>query len=205
VRHTSEKILVGVMSFFALTGLTAVALRDDDGATGRVRAASAPAPQPEMDRSTPPADAAAWFSSIRRHCNAVEVQSRLRATPPPATVEGDIHAAVCYSLAGRVDVARDLIRGLPGEAHLHAAAVVFAAGHPAADAGDEAAAGPLMELVVEFWPDHEMALYHAGAARFELGDDDVADDYLERFLAAYSVEDGWRTSATTMLEQIRSR
>ncbi|HIF22582.1 MAG TPA: hypothetical protein EYQ27_11915 [Gemmatimonadetes bacterium] len=48
--------------------------------------------------------------------------------------------------------------------------VVLGVGHPAADAGDDVAAGPLMELVVEFWPSHYMALYHAGAPRFEAGD-----------------------------------
>ncbi len=82
----------------------------------------------------------------------------------------------------------------------HAAGVVFNAGHPAADAGDEVAAGPLMELVVEYWPNHYMALYHAGAAAFERGDHEPAWDYLERFLVEYAVEDGWRSNAEEMLE-----
>ena len=85
------------------------------------------------------------------------------------------------------------------------AGVVFNAGHPAADAGDDIAAGPLMELVVEFWSNHYMALYHAGAARFELGDHEVAEGYLERFLVEYAVADGWRSNALAMLEQIGDR
>jgi cytochrome c-type biogenesis protein CcmH/NrfG len=77
---------------------------------------------------------------------------------------------------------------------------VFDAVHPAADAGDETSAGPLMELVVEFWPNHYMALYHAGAAAFERGEHGPAWNYLERFLEEYQVEDGWRTNAQAMLE-----
>ena len=82
--------------------------------------------------------------------------------------------------------------------------MVFDAGHPAADAGDEVAAGPLMELVVEFWPNHYMALYHAGAASFERGDYGLAEAYLERFLVEYATEDGWRSSAKSMLRTIAS-
>jgi hypothetical protein len=80
---------------------------------------------------------------------------------------------------------------------------VFDIGHPAADAGDELAAGPLMELVVEFWPNHYMALYHAGAAAFERAELEKAEGYLTRFLAEYDVEDGWRSSALGMLDRIQ--
>ena len=80
-----------------------------------------------------------------------------------------MHEAACYALAGRIASAREVILTLPEEMRYRAAGVVFEAGHPAADAGDDVAAGPLMELVVEFWPNHYMALYHAGAARFEQG------------------------------------
>ena len=64
------------------------------------------------------------------------------------------------------------------------------------------AAGPLMELVVEFWPNHYMALYHAGTARFEAGDAPRAKDYLECFLQEYKIEDGWQTNAREMLFRI---
>jgi hypothetical protein len=60
-----------------------------------------------------------------------------------------------------------------------------------------------MELVVEFWPNHYMALYHAGAAAFERGELEKAEGYLTRFLAEYDVEDGWRSSALGMLDRIQ--
>ena len=113
-----------------------------------------------------------------------------------------MHEAACYALAGRIDDARALIGRLPPDQRYRAAGVVFEAGHPAADAGDDVAAGPLMELVVEFWPNHYMALYHAGAARYELGAHAPAKDYLERFLTEYTPEDGWRSSAKAMLQAI---
>jgi hypothetical protein len=80
--------------------------------------------------------------------------------------------------------------------------VVFGVGHPAADAGDDVAAGPLMELVVEFWPSHYMALYHAGAPRFEAGDPARAELYLSRFLQEYHLDDGWQRGAPAMLDEI---
>jgi hypothetical protein len=113
-----------------------------------------------------------------------------------------MHRAACYALAGRIDEARGVIEGLPQDLRYRAAGVVFNAGHPAADAGDDVAAGPLMELVVEFWPNHYMALYHAGAASFERGDFGLSVDYLERFLVEYSVEDGWHANAVSMLEDM---
>ncbi len=48
-----------------------------------------------------------------------------------------------------------------------------------------------MELVVKFWPSHYMALYHAGAARFEAGDAARAERYLPRFLQECHLDDGW--------------
>ena len=92
-----------------------------------------------------------------------------------------------------------------GDDRWRAAGVVFAVAHPVADAGDDASAGPIMELVVEFWPNHYMALYHAGIARLGLGDRDVARDYLERFLQYYDHDDGWRSSALAALEEIGAR
>lgn len=55
-----------------------------------------------------------------------------------------------------------------------------------------------MELVVEFWPNHYMALYHAGASRFQRGDFAGARSYLERFLTHYDRDDGWAESARAM-------
>jgi len=152
-----------------------------------------------------PTDAAAWFGMVRQYCNPVEVETRMRFEPAPVTPEGTMYEAACFALAGKIDRARELVMTLEAGLRPQAAGVVFEAGHPAADAGDDIAAGPLMELVVEFWPNHYMALYHAGAARYETGDYAVARKYLEAFMVEYGNEDGWRGSARGMLEDIARR
>jgi tetratricopeptide (TPR) repeat protein len=186
----SEVILIAVMSFFAFTGVTGVALYD-----------ARPSPM-DLPVAAQPTTATAWFESVRQYCNPVEVETRMRWQPAPETPEGEMHKAACYALAGRIALAREAIESLEPEIRYEAAGVVFEAGHPAADAGDDIAAGPLMELVVEYWPNHYMALYHAGAARFELGDHEIAEGYLERFLEEYHADDGWTASARSMLAQI---
>jgi tetratricopeptide (TPR) repeat protein len=186
VRHPPEVWLIAALSAFALTGVVAMRMdREPDLVVPTVPVVVEPVPT----------DAAAWFLGMRPFCNPVDVESRMRISPAPATAEGAMHEAACYALAGRIDDARARIMRVAQDQRFRAAGVVFEAGHPAADAGDDVAAGPLMELVVEFWPNHYMALYHAGAARYELGDFDAAEGYLERFLVEYATEDGWRGSA----------
>jgi hypothetical protein len=201
VRYKPEYLLIAAMSAFALTGVVATALEDPEPPVVTVDPIVVPLLPSEGDL----ADARIWFESVRRYCNPVEVETRLRWQPAPPTPEGDMHEAACYALAGKVQSARQVIQRLPEGQRLQAAGLVFEAGHPAADAGDETAAGPLMELVVEFWPNHYMALYHAGAARFEAQSDLAARRYLERFLAEYGVEDGWRESAERMLAELDAR
>ena len=150
-------------------------------------------------------DPAAWFAYVRQFCNPVDVESRMRLEPPPQHPRSPMYQAACFALAGRIDRAREVIERLPPSVHDEAAGIVFEAGHPAADAGDDVAAGPLMELVVEFWPNHYMALYHAGASRYELGEYEPARRYLERFMTEYATEDGWRSSAREMLGRIAER
>ena len=200
MRHKPEYLLIVAMSFFAVTGVVANLL--DRGLS----------PTPTVDpigtiEVTPlaPVDGSDWFSSIRAHCNPVEVEGQLRRRPAPATHEGRRQEAACYALAGKIELARRSIQALPVDQRPQAAGFVFQAGHPAADAGDEIAAGPLMELVVEFSPDNYMALYHAGAARFESGSYDRAEGYLRAFLTKYSVNDFWRSNALAMLERIEGR
>ena len=82
------------------------------------------------------------------------------------------------------------------------AGVVFEAGHPAMDAGDEMADGSLLELVVEFWPNHYRELYHAGAAVYERGEAGLAGEYLIRFLDNDDLDDSWRVNAPTILAEI---
>ena len=87
------------------------------------------------------------------------------------------------------------IEALPESARFSAAGIVFDVAHPIADAGDDRSAGPIMGLVVEFWPNHYMALYHAGMASYGLGYAELARKYLEEFLALYEQDDGWRSNA----------
>jgi len=196
----SEIVLIAAVSFFSLTGLAGLAFNDPP----ETRVAIDPvvvsqAPPTSVD---PVPEGASWFESVRQHCNAVEVDTYLGWQPAPPSPDGDMHKAACYALAGRIDQARGVIAGMPPGLRSQAAGVVFQVGHPAADAGDDVAAGALMELVVEFWPNHYMALYHAGAARFERGDYEVAEGYLIRFLAEYGLDDGWARNARSMLEKI---
>jgi len=150
-------------------------------------------------------EAAPWFAQIKPFCNPVEVETRLRWNPPPKGMQGRAYSAACYALAGKVDQARQIILELEGDDRWRAAGVVFSVAHPVADAGDDASAGPIMEMVVEFWPNHYMALYHAGMARLGLGDREAARDYLERFLQYYARDDGWRSSALAALEDIAAQ
>ncbi len=151
-----------------------------------------------------PVDAAGWFRSMKAYCNPVEVDTRLSWSPAPASADGTAHEAACFALAGRIDSARERILQLPEGEQWRAAGVVFNVGHPVADAGDDRAAGPIMELVVEFWPNHYMALYHAGAARYALGDHGSAHKYLVSFLEHYHADDGWHRSALRMIAEIES-
>lgn len=145
--------------------------------------------------------AEAWFAEMRPSCNPVQVETQHRWSPAPEGMEGVAYSAACYALAGHIDTARTLILGLEGDDQWQAAGIVFNIGHPVADAGNDVAAGPIMELVVEFWSNHYMALYHAGASRYALGEPEVGAAYLERFLQNYSAEDGWTRAAREMLRQ----
>ncbi len=204
MRATPETLLIGTMSLFALAGVTAVYL-DDVGPDEAWPIDVTPIDVVPIELSPRPSipatvDAAAWFQSIRQYCNPVEVETRLRWQPAPDSENGSMHEAACYALAGKIDHARRVIESLPRDRQYHAAGVVFNAGHPAADAGDELAAGPLMELVVEFWPNHYQALYHAGASSYQRGDYLASERYLTRFLEEYSTEDGFWSNAQAMLE-----
>jgi hypothetical protein len=92
-----------------------------------------------------------WFAAARPTCNAVEVEVSQRQHPAPKTVEGQGYSAACYALAGRIDSARAVINRLPTGDRTRAAGIVFNVGHPVADAGDDRSAGPIMELVLEYW------------------------------------------------------
>jgi hypothetical protein len=166
-------------------------------------------PPPQPVRPTHPAagpeaptTGVEWFRRIKPFCNAVEVETQLQYQPPPPGADGSGYAAACLALAGKIDRARERIVALPEQERLNAVGIVFAIGHPVADAGDDKSAGPIMELVVEFWPNHYMALYHAGASEFILGQRDLARQHLQDFLKYYHENDGWRTNALEMLKKL---
>lgn len=190
---------VGIGVVYIIRAREANLVPDDPPITLTVQA------QPDIDPDVDPADAVTWFHSMKAYCNPVEIETRIGWNPAPQSVDGIAYTAACFALAGQVDTARNLISKLGDEHRWQAAGVVFNVGHPVADSGNDEAAGPLMELVVEFWPNHYMALYHAGAARHALGDEGAAQGYLERFLEHYRPDDGWRRSALGMIAEIESR
>jgi hypothetical protein len=148
-----------------------------------------------------------WWSRLKPLCNSVEVETGLRRIPPPPGPAGTGYAAACLALAGRISDARARILALPARERAAAASVVFGVGHPVADMGDDRSAGPMMGLVVEFMPDHYMALYHAGMAVYTLGDHERAAGFLKRFVDLYQANDGWRSNALEVLrrEEMRGR
>jgi hypothetical protein len=156
---------------------------------------------------TPPSAASAdpavaWFTNIKPQCNAVEVKLAQEARPAPATLEGQGYSAACYALGGQLDAAHAVIDRLPEAERYRAAGIVFDVAHPVADAGDNRSAGPIMELVVDYWPNHYMALYHAGMAEYALDQPELARTHLEAFLTYYHEADGWTQSARETLARL---
>ncbi|MGH7521709.1 MAG: tetratricopeptide repeat protein [Gemmatimonadales bacterium] len=146
--------------------------------------------------------ASEWFVSMKPFCNAVEVELAQRQHPAPTTLEGRGFSAACFALGGKIEAARRVIDRLPpGERH-RAAGIVFEVAHPVADAGDNRSAGPIMELVIEYWPNHYMALYHAGMSEFALGQSELARLNLKAFLSYYDENDGWTRSARKTLDRL---
>ena len=143
-----------------------------------------------------------WYVQVKPFCNALEADTRVRAFPPPQGPEGAGYGAACYALAGRIEQARGLIEVLPAGQRGQAASIVFNVGHPVADAGDDRSAGPIMELVLEFWPENYMALYHAGMSEYVLGQHDQARTRLRQFLDLYHADDGWRSNAIEVLGRL---
>jgi hypothetical protein len=144
-----------------------------------------------------------WFAAMKPYCNAVEVELAQRQHPPPASLDGQGLSAACYALGGKIDRARGIISELPAGDRYRAAGIVFDVAHPVADAGDDRSAGPIMELVVEFWPNHYMALYHAGMSEYALGQAVLARTHLESFLSYYHENDGWTRNARVVLARLR--
>ena len=149
-------------------------------------------------------DGYSWFKKVRPNCNSLEVQAAHNRFQPPDSDDGAAFSAACYAIAGKIKSARKQIRSVKDSEEWKAAGVVFNVAHPIADAGDDVSAGPIMELVVEFWPNHYMALYHAGMSKHALGENDRAAVHLENFLVHYTPKDGWRSNAISVLNRIGS-
>jgi hypothetical protein len=163
--------------------------------------------EPERERSEQHArfdlrsdlDGSDWFAETKPFCNSLEAATRIRNRPPPPTNEGRGYAAACMALAGKLPEARRFIDLLDERGRVEAASIVFNIGHPIADDGDDASAGPLMRLVLDYWPTNYQAMYHAGMAEYALGDLELARSHLRTFLQIYSHEDGFRRSAKQAL------
>ena len=162
----------------------------------------APPPPPTPAAASFGGPAAEWFAAIKPFCNAVEVEVMQRRHPAPATMEGQGYSAACYALGGRIDSARRVIDHLAESDRARAAGIVFNVGHPVADAGDDRSAGPIMELVLEYWPNQYMALYHAGMSEYALGQVKLARQHLTSFLQYYHEEDGWTHNARDVLARL---
>lgn len=187
-----------------LLGLTYLAVSSYALWRGPVTA-TAYGPGVSVTAGDPTSSGAAWFALVKPSCNALEVATVQRRHPPPETVDGAGFGAACWALAGRMTEAREQISAIEPDDRWKAAGIVFNIGHPIADMGDDRSAGPIMELVIEFWPNHYMALYHAGAARFAVGDLTLAEPHLRAFLVHYQQSDGWTANARRMLAEIDRR
>ena len=143
-----------------------------------------------------------WFDAVRPHCNPVEVSTFLRNNPPPAGAVGQGYGASCWALAGRIDQAGAMIDALPAAEQVVAAGIVFEVGHPVADAGDNVASEPMMDLVLRYQPENFQALYHAGMSAHDLGKVDKAREQLSRFLELYQADDFFTQNARKALEEL---
>jgi tetratricopeptide (TPR) repeat protein len=146
-----------------------------------------------------------WFNQIKPSCNSVEVVTAMKAKPYFSTPQGVGFGASCYALAGKIALADQAIQQLPVNTRGYAAAIVFDIGHPVADAGDDKSAGPIMEMVVKYWPGNYMALYHAGMSSYVLGDYPKATQQLQEFLKIYQQPDGWTAKAKNALDRMEKQ
>ncbi len=190
----SVRALIGSLAVYSVAG-AAVLVAERHGDVHEPKAHSAGGTSRPGER---------WFAEIRGRCNPLEVTSALRDHPPPADVTGAAYAAACWAFAGKLDIARREISKLPtAEARVYAASVVFYVAHPVADHGDDVAAGPIMEFVLEFKPDDFQALYHAGMSEYALGRIAQAEQNLRKFRQLYGAKDFFGNNADQALDRIQ--
>jgi len=179
-------------------------------ATSRLQREEAPRPDPVVRLPDPTpvkpvTDPETWFEVIQPHCTPSEVTLATDLNRPPEGVEGTGYKAACFALARAVPRARALLLGLPQEDRIRGASLVYEVAQGLAADGRHDSAGPLMELVLEFWPNHYLALYEAGRARFASGDFDVAQGYLGRFLEVYFGHDELVANANRVIGDMAQR
>lgn len=155
-----------------------------------------------IPKPNPLSEAEQWFQHIKPRCNAVEVVTAMSNTSYPNTADGIGYAASCYALAGKLDLADRKIQKLPPNLRGQAAAIVFQIGHPVADAGDDRSAGPIMDLVLRYWSENYMALYHAGMSAYVLNDYPKALRQLTEFLQIYQRQDVWTDKARSAIDRM---
>lgn len=143
-----------------------------------------------------------WFATAKAHCNPVEASVFLAQNFPPGGEAGTPYKVACFALAGKFDEARAVIDSLPTDQRAGAVGVVFNVVHPVADAGDDVAAGPVMEFVLEYTPNNYMALYHAGMSAYEKGELPRAKQRLEAFLRLYSTDNHFTRTAIATLAKL---
>ncbi len=145
-----------------------------------------------------------WFTSAKAHCNAVEASAFLRKNIPPGGDAGTPYKVACLALAGKFAEARKSLDTLPKAKQSGAVGIVFSIVHSVADTGDDMAAGPVMEFVLEYAPNNYMALYHAGMSAYGKKDMKRAKRRLKDFLALYSVNNHFTQTAKNTLKKIQA-
>jgi predicted Ser/Thr protein kinase len=168
--------------------------------------APAPAATPSVAVDGIPRGASAaqrWFAVAKPSCNPVEVAQLMSRRPPPDGWDGKGFGAGCWALAGRIEEARSALAQVPGQDRWRAAGIVFDIAHPVADGGDDIATAPIMNLVLESWPNHFQALYHAGMSDYALGHAERARTHLTEFLRLYKEDDGFTRNAREALGKLR--
>jgi hypothetical protein len=189
--YTHRALYLAGVGYLAICGMVVVRHRQ-----AQSRAAES---KPSLSSPEVVGPGVALWMRVKSRCNSVEVEVAHRMLPAPATLDGQGFSAACYALAGKNDSARSIIDRLPQGDRYKAAGMVFDVAHPIADAGDDRSAGPIMELVIGYWPSHYMALYHAGMAEYAVGEKQLARKNLTAFLSYYHQNDGWTRRARETL------
>ena len=188
---------------FALLGVAAVAITTLSFVWSPVRSVQSASAGTATRVPAGVPSARSWLARAKPYCNSVEVAQFMARNPYPSGWDGAGFAAGCWALAGRIEEARKTLAGVPEKDRSRSAGIVFDLAHPVADAGDDIAAGPIMNLVLESSPNHFMALYHAGMSDSALGHADRARTHLTGFLRLYKADDFFTRNAREALARLR--